>query len=114
MNGYDRELVEGLRRTPISPREKGFGGPAHAAPTTADDLAGLGPHTADGWLGAPTAVLRRSALDHNLAAMAAAVAAHGAELWPHAKTTMAPQLVAEQLDAGATGMTVATVRQARI
>lgn len=60
----------------------------------------------------PRLVLRRSALDHNIALMARWCREHGVELAPHAKTTMAPYVIERQLDAGAWGMTAATVEQA--
>ncbi len=39
---------------------------------------------------------------------------HGVGLAPHGKTTMAPQLFADQLEAGAWGITAATVGQAQV
>src|SRR5262245_25137458 len=39
---------------------------------------------------------------------------HGVELFPHGKTTMAPQLWERQLDAGAGGITAATPAQLRV
>src|SRR5919112_855875 len=39
---------------------------------------------------------------------------HGVALAPHGKTSMAPQLIARQLDAGAWGMTAATVQQVAV
>ena len=62
----------------------------------------------------PLAVLKRSALDHNLRWMAAFVARAGAVLAPHGKTTMAPGLFREQVEHGAWAITVATVQQAII
>jgi D-serine deaminase-like pyridoxal phosphate-dependent protein len=59
-------------------------------------------------------VLREAALAHNIALMAGYCATHGVELAPHGKTTMAPQLWRRQLDAGAWGITAATVAQARV
>ncbi len=46
--------------------------------------------------------------------MARWCAAGGARLWPHIKTTMCPQVVARQLAAGASAVTVATPEQALI
>ncbi|MDP9862579.1 MULTISPECIES: alanine racemase [Streptosporangium] len=60
----------------------------------------------------PVMVAHRSALEHNIATLAAFAAEHGMMLVPHAKTTMSPQLVRAQLDAGAWGLTVATPSQA--
>ena len=59
-------------------------------------------------------VLRDTALEHNIALLARYCEVHGVWLAPHAKTPMAPQLVARQLDAGAWGVSVATVSQARV
>lgn len=61
----------------------------------------------------PALVLHESALAHNLSVMADYCAAAGVELAPHAKTHMAPELIARQLAAGAWGFTAATPRQIR-
>ena len=65
----------------------------------------------DGDLPLPLAVIRDSALAHNHAWMRDFTAATGVLLAPHGKTTMAPQIFAQQLAAGAWGMTVANVQQ---
>ena len=62
----------------------------------------------------PVAVLKESALAHNLAWMADFTRATGVLLAPHGKTTMAPQLFARQLEAGAWGITFATMQQASL
>jgi D-serine deaminase-like pyridoxal phosphate-dependent protein len=62
----------------------------------------------------PFAVLRRSALEHNVSLMAAYCDEHGVSIAPHGKTTMAPQLWRRQLDAGAWGISAATVAQAAV
>ncbi|MBB2909855.1 D-serine deaminase-like pyridoxal phosphate-dependent protein [Streptosporangium becharense] len=59
----------------------------------------------------PVMVARRSALEHNIATLAAFAREHGLLFAPHAKTTMSPELVRAQLDAGAWGMTAATPSQ---
>jgi D-serine deaminase-like pyridoxal phosphate-dependent protein len=110
--GYDRSRVLALRSEPITPEEKGFGGPRHRSPISAQALSGT--RGADGWLSSPRPVLRSEAVRHNVETMAAYCRHHGVSLLPHAKTTMAPQLVVQQLDAGAAGITVATVAQARL
>jgi D-serine deaminase-like pyridoxal phosphate-dependent protein len=109
---YDRGRVLALRGHPIAPEEKGFGGPRHRSPITAAELSGT--HSAAGWLGSPRPVLSSEAVRHNVETMAAYCRHHDITVLPHAKTTMAPQLVAQQLDAGAPGITVATVAQARL
>ncbi|GGP87665.1 alanine racemase [Streptosporangium pseudovulgare] len=62
----------------------------------------------------PVMVARRSALEHNIATLADFAERHGMLLAPHAKTTMSPELVRAQLDAGAWGMTAATPSQVLI
>jgi D-serine dehydratase len=62
----------------------------------------------------PQLVLKQAAFAHNLAAMDAFCAARGVSLAPHAKTSMAPSLIRRQLDAGAWGITVATMSQLRV
>ena len=59
----------------------------------------------------PVAVIRDSALAHNHAWMRDFTASTGVLLAPHGKTTMAPQIFAQQLAAGAWGITVANVQQ---
>jgi D-serine dehydratase len=59
----------------------------------------------------PLAVIRESALAHNHEWMHDFTASTGVLLAPHGKTTMAPQIFAQQLAAGAWGITVANVQQ---
>ncbi|XVU23244.1 alanine racemase [Actinoplanes sp. CA-054009] len=93
-------------------RSKGFWLPDGA--TTAADLAREKPGLFDGLLTWPVLVLRRAAAEANIATMAAYCRRHGWDFAPHAKTTMAPGLLAAQLAAGAWGMTVATANQALV
>src|SRR5262245_31367972 len=85
---YDEDRIAELRRREIAPVEKGFGGPAHRAPVTAEWLAAERPGMRSGLLGSPRVLLRGDALDDNLDAMAAYCAALGVALFPHGKTTM--------------------------
>jgi D-serine deaminase-like pyridoxal phosphate-dependent protein len=62
----------------------------------------------------PLMVVRDDLARSNIATMAAYCARHGLDFAPHAKTSMAPKLIAAQLDAGAWGMTVATANQALV
>lgn len=64
----------------------------------------------------PTPHLRVDAdvLASNVAAMAAFAAGHGLALRPHAKTHKCLQIARLQLEAGATGLTVATVAEAEV
>lgn len=68
----------------------------------------------DGGFTWPVLVLRRAAAEANIATMAAYCDRHGLDFAPHAKTTMAPGLIAAQLDAGAWGLTVASPNQALV
>lgn len=62
----------------------------------------------------PVATLRESALANNTAVMQAYVDRHGLLFAPHMKTHMAPALARRQVDAGAWGVTVASVQQAMV
>ena len=93
-------------------RSKGFWTPDGAL--TAAQLAGAKPSIFDGGFTWPLLVVRRSAVEANIATMAAYCARHGMDFAPHAKTTMAPPLIAAQLEAGAWGLTVATPNQALV
>lgn len=84
-----------------------------AGSTIADFLAERPSIFSAGFL-PPLMVLRDSALRANLATMADFCHSTGTVLAPHGKTHMAPALAARQLAAGAWGITVATVSQARV
>ena len=62
----------------------------------------------------PVALLKDSALRHNLAWMREFCERYGALLAPHGKTTMSPQLFGAQLANGAWGMTLASASQVQI
>ena len=62
----------------------------------------------------PLLVVRRDAVEANIATMAAYCRRHRLDFAPHAKTTMAPGLLEAQMRAGAWGMTVATPNQALV
>ena len=59
----------------------------------------------------PLMVLRESALQRNVAALADFTERHGLLFAPHGKTSMAPALIRRQLDAGAWGISAATPNQ---
>jgi len=103
--------IEALRQRPITATEKGFGPLAAGQQVSAASLAAARPLLHESGLSYPLLTLRESALAHNIDAMAAYCRAAGVGLAPHGKTTMAPQLAARQLAAGAWGITVATVGQ---
>lgn len=91
---------------------KGF--PPAAEPCPADAIADRGWNVLAGDLPLPLAVLCRSALAHNLTWMQAYARRKGVLLAPHGKTTMSPELFAQQLAAGAWGLTFATAFQAGV
>jgi len=64
--------------------------------------------------GFPVAVLKQSALQHNLQWMRAFCDQYGVMLAPHGKTTMSPQLFGAQLGNGAWGITLAMAYQVQI
>jgi len=64
--------------------------------------------------GFPVAVLKTSALRHNLDWMRRFCERHRVTLAPHGKTTMSPQLFGAQLANGAWGITLATVIQLQV
>jgi D-serine dehydratase len=88
---------------------KGF--PHGAAPLPRSQVGAQGWNVLAGDLPLPLAVIRREALAHNVDWMQRFANAAGVRLAPHGKTTMSPQLFQRQLDAGAWGLTFATVTQ---
>jgi len=103
--------VAALRDRPIAATEKGFGFIAASGPVTSSGLSSQRPPLFGGGFSMPSLVLRESAVAHNIAVMAAYCEAAGVLLAPHGKTTMAPQLMARQLAAGAWAVTAATIGQ---
>ena len=85
--------------------------PLSAAPCPASELGQRQWNVLAGDLAYPVAVLRTSALAHNLRWMQDYANRKGVALAPHGKTTMSPELFAQQLQAGAWGLTFATVFQ---
>lgn len=96
-------------RSRIDSLNKGLGTIEHdIAP---EQIAHLGWNLLHEDLSLPTAVLYEDTLRHNLVWMRQFIDAYGLRLAPHGKTTMAPQLFAMQLQAGAWGITLATAHQ---
>ncbi|HEV2342509.1 MAG TPA: alanine racemase [Actinocrinis sp.] len=105
----DESALRALADERIDWRYKGF--PARFDGLTVGRLIEARPPLAE--FGTPLLVLEAGALDHNLSLMAQYCAAHGVDLAPHGKTTMAPQLFARQLDSGAWAITAATIAHVR-
>jgi D-serine deaminase-like pyridoxal phosphate-dependent protein len=85
--------------------------PERAAGLTVREFLATAPSLDEFWT--PLTVLDADALARNAATIQAWASTHGMELMPHGKTTMAPALWWLQLDAGATGLTLATPGQVR-
>lgn len=98
--------VQELADMPIPAGTKGV--PLRASGLALGDAASLRWQVLNGDVAMPVLVLKETALANNLAAMAAYARDAGALLCPHGKTTMAPQLFARQIEAGAWGLTAAT------
>jgi D-serine dehydratase len=103
-----------LRVQPIPVTSKGFGRLAADGGLTQAGLAERRPYLLGPDFMLPILVLRGAALQQNIDAMASYCAAAGVGLAPHGKTTMAPQIIARQLAAGAWGMTAATIAQVQV
>lgn len=106
------ERLTRLLDEPIGWRHKGF--PAADGHTRLAEVGRQGWNLLAGDLLLPVVVLKERALAHNIELMARFCRDHGVSLAPHGKTTMAPQIIERQLEAGAWAITAATVSQARI
>ncbi len=106
-DAIDRAAVSGLASRAVGPRDKGW--PPVTWGRTVADVVGAGLTLSA--FATPLVTLSRTALEHNVEALAGWTSSHGIALAPHGKTTMAPQLWAAQLDSGAWGITVANVHQ---
>lgn len=96
------ELAPGTKAIPLDGSVRTLGDLAGRSLSLLDDIP------------MPAAVLKRAAIDNNLAVMQAYVDQAGAKLAPHAKTTMCPQLLVRQVQAGAWGLTAATMTQLKL
>ena len=101
--------LDAIHNELIDERTKGF--PYGTPPMALNRIGEQGWQLLNGALPFPLAVLKDAALAHNHCWMRDFTSATGVLLAPHGKTTMAPQIFAQQLAAGAWGITVATVQQ---
>lgn len=101
-----------MNETVFGPGLKGYA--LDAEPLTRAGLAAAGWNALDGRLPLPLALLKREAIEHNIAWMQRWARERGLDLAPHGKTTMSPELFRRQLDAGAWGLTLANVTQAAV
>src|SRR5262249_61920008 len=96
------------------PADGGYKGFPPGDDVTIGTVGAMGWNLLRGDLPLPALVLKESALEHNITLMAQWCEERGILHAPHGKTTMAPQLFSRQLDAGAWGITAATISQARM
>jgi D-serine deaminase-like pyridoxal phosphate-dependent protein len=101
----DRAAVDALADFRL---DRGLKGMPIAAPRTIAELRAAGLHALDGGSSLPVMVLRRRELMDNISAMSDYCRDRGILFAPHAKTSMAPQLLAAQIDAGCWALTAAT------
>jgi D-serine dehydratase len=104
--------LDDIKATVLDGRTKGI--PGTAQPFALGDIAQQGWNVLREDMPLPLMVLKRSALDHNAAVFGEYLVANDLSLAPHGKTTMSPQIFAEQLGHGAWGMTAATVNQVQV
>ena len=106
----DKSAVAALDERVLGPQHKGL--PREAWGKTVRDYLRTGP-TLDR-MSTPLLTVEKAALDSNVSVMADWARSAGVRLAPHGKTTMAPQVWAQQLDAGAWGITLATPWQVQL
>jgi D-serine deaminase-like pyridoxal phosphate-dependent protein len=91
---------------------KGFAPTVGNRPVAA--LAAAGTALTEAGFTFPLLTLQRTAVEHNIAAMARYCREHGVQLAPHGKSTMSPELHALQLKAGAWALTAATIHEVAV
>ncbi|MEV4239018.1 amino acid deaminase [Nocardia sp. NPDC049737] len=106
----DEKAVAALADRMLGPEHKGL--PPAAWGRTVRDFLDSAPHLDE--FETPVLTVDRAAVAANVTVMADWAAAAGVRLAPHGKTTMAPQLWAQQLAAGSWGITFATVWQVQV
>lgn len=114
MNGHKQVAAKAaeLREERVDHRFKAL--PPDAEGLTVGELADQRRNLFDGGFTTPVLVLSGPALEHNLGLLERYTAEHGLAFAPHGKTSMAPQLFADQLAHGAWGITVALPHQVRV
>jgi D-serine deaminase-like pyridoxal phosphate-dependent protein len=104
------EFVAAEERQPLAWSDK-MAGPAMYGRTSAS--LGASPVAMSG-LPTPMLTIEKPSLERNIATMQEWCDAHGVLLAPHGKTTMAPRLWRDQIDAGSWGITVANEAQLHV
>jgi len=96
----------------LDDRVKGL--PPGVAPFPLGAIGKQGWRVLDGDMALPVALLKDSTLAHNGEWMRRFLAAGGAKIAPHGKTTMSPQLFQRQIADGAWAITLATAQQVAV
>lgn len=109
LDGLDAQIAR-LLDTEIPPDDKASPG----FPITPRSLATQHWRVPSRELPLPLLTVDRTRLQANIATLQRFADDEGVWLAPHGKTTMAPQIFKDQLDAGAWGISVATVHQLRV
>jgi D-serine dehydratase len=104
--------VQDLLDPTIDASSKGF--PHGAKPLRRSQIGAQGWSVLAGDLPLPLAVVKQEAVRHNVGWMQRFAGDAGIDIAPHGKTTMSPQMFKQQLDAGAWGLSFATVHQAGV
>ena len=105
-----QSALQALQDEPVTGREKGL----PDVSLRFGDLGRQGWNILSGDLPLPLMVLKWADVEHNLRLMQDYCDQHGAWLSPHGKTSMAPQLYAAQLAAGAWAITLANIPQLQV
>jgi D-serine deaminase-like pyridoxal phosphate-dependent protein len=105
-------MEQNFKKQTIEISNKGF--PLNSYGKTVDQFLSTKPNILTSRFQFPIMVLKDKALKHNIDRMARFCKSVGAELAPHVKTTMSPQIAQMQVDAGAFALTIANFWQAEI
>jgi len=105
-------MEQNFKKQTIEISNKGF--PLNSYGKTVDQFLSTKPNVFTSGFQFPIMVLKDKALKHNIDRMARFCKSVGAELAPHVKTTMSPQIAQMQVDAGAFALTIANFWQAEI
>ncbi|MGF0313679.1 amino acid deaminase [Rhodococcus sp. IEGM1428] len=109
-NVIDTDAVEELSRRTLGPEHKSL--PPRSWGHTVESFLGTAPRLSE--FTTPVLTLDRARMASNISVMADWTARAGVLLAPHGKTSMAPQLWKQQLDAGSWAITLATGWQVQV
>ncbi|MCX4674635.1 amino acid deaminase [Streptomyces sp. NBC_01433] len=107
-----RHTVSDLAEERVDHRFKSL--PPDAEGLTVGALAAERRNLFTGGFTTPVLALSAESVEHNLALLETYAERHGLLFAPHGKTSMSPQLFADQLERGAWGITAAVPHQARV